>query len=206
MNVLNKFAYLQQRKDDVPNQILAKELAEKKDTKSIEIIAENLWNPDKNIQSDCIKVLYEIGYINPELIADYVLDFLKLLEGKNNRLIWGGMIALSTIAKIKHKKIFENIEIIINAIKNGSVITCDYGIKTMAILSSIKESYNKKLFPILINYLKNCRPKDVVQYAEKISMAVNSENKEEFIKILKIRKSDLKKSQLKRLEKILKKL
>ena len=34
-------------------------------------IAENLWNKDKNIQADCIKVLYEVGYIEPPLIAQY---------------------------------------------------------------------------------------------------------------------------------------
>ena len=48
-------------KSDVPNQQLAKELAENTQIEEIKIIAENLGNTDKAVQSDCIKVLYEIG-------------------------------------------------------------------------------------------------------------------------------------------------
>jgi hypothetical protein len=58
-----------------------------RDEQGIREIAENLCNKNKNVQSDCLKVLYEIGYINPELIAGYTGDFLKLLKSKNNRMI-----------------------------------------------------------------------------------------------------------------------
>jgi hypothetical protein len=50
-------------------------LAAKKNKAGIKEIAENLWNKDKNIQADCIKVLYEVGVIEPDLIADYAEDF-----------------------------------------------------------------------------------------------------------------------------------
>ncbi|MCI0618234.1 hypothetical protein L0244_35095, partial [bacterium] len=99
MSVLNKIAYFQNRRDEVPNQMLARELAEKKNKKGIREIAENLWSENQNVQSDCLKVLYEIGFLNPNLIAEYAGDFLKLLKSKNNRMVWGSMIALSTIAK-----------------------------------------------------------------------------------------------------------
>ncbi len=55
-----------------------------------------------------MKVLYEIGYLTPELIADYADDFLKLLRSKNNRMVWGGMIALATIAETKPREIWKN--------------------------------------------------------------------------------------------------
>ena len=57
MSVLNRIAHFQKRRDEVPNQKLARELAEKKDREGIREIAENLWNKDKRIQADCIKVL-----------------------------------------------------------------------------------------------------------------------------------------------------
>ena len=88
MSVLNRIAHLQNRRDEVPNQELARDLAVQKNRGAILEIAENLWNKDKNIQADCIKVLYEIGYIDPSLIADYAEDFLKLLRSRNNRLVW----------------------------------------------------------------------------------------------------------------------
>ena len=80
MSVLNRIAFSQDRRDEVPNQEAARMLAETRNTADIREIAENLWNKEINIQSDCLKVLYELGYLAPELIADYVDDFIKLLE------------------------------------------------------------------------------------------------------------------------------
>jgi len=81
-------------------QELAKALVSAKDRAGIQEIAENLWNANSRIQSDCIKVLYEIGYLDATLIVDYVEDFIKLLGNRQNRLVWGGMMALSIIAAI----------------------------------------------------------------------------------------------------------
>jgi hypothetical protein len=92
MSALDRIAHLQNRRDEVPNQELARELAAQKDHQGIREIAENLWNDDKNIQADCVKVLYEIGYIDPFLIAGYADDFLKLLRSRENRLVWGGRL------------------------------------------------------------------------------------------------------------------
>ena len=69
MSIITSLASSLGRRDEVPNQELARALAAKKDKAGIREIAENLWNKDKNIQADCIKVLYEIGYIEPKLVA-----------------------------------------------------------------------------------------------------------------------------------------
>jgi hypothetical protein len=50
-------------------------------------IAENLWHKNKSAQSDYLKVLYEIGYINPDLISGYMDEFLKLLKSKTNQMV-----------------------------------------------------------------------------------------------------------------------
>ena len=76
--------------------------------------------------------LYEIGYIKPELIAEYVNDFIKLLSSRNNRLVWGCMIALSTIAQIKYEEILELQNTFKNAIEKRPVITVDGGLKTLS--------------------------------------------------------------------------
>jgi len=57
--VLHRIAHLQNRRDEVPKVELARELAAKKDKPGIREIAENLWNKDKNIQGDCIRVVEE---------------------------------------------------------------------------------------------------------------------------------------------------
>lgn len=192
-------------KNDVPNQELARELASNNDTEGIKEIAENLGYHNKAVQSDCIKVLYEVGYIKPELINEYMNDFIRLLSSSNNRLAWGGMIALSTIADIKAEEIFHFRDRIMAAIETGSVITTDAGIKTLARVAASGIHYNKILFPYLIEQLRTCRPKSVAQYAESIFSAVNEENKNQYISMLNDRKHDLKPSQLKRVDKLLKK-
>jgi hypothetical protein len=205
MSVLNQIAYYQNRRDEVPNQELARRLAETRDEKGIQEIAENLWNKNTNIQSDCLKVLYETGYLEPNLIAGYAEDFLKMLRSCNNRLVWGSMIALSTIATIAADTIYPHYEQIQKAMEVGSVITVDSGVLTLAALASTSSERNEKIFPYLSKHLEKCRPKDVPQHAEKTLLAVNSGNKRNFIGVLEKRMEDMTESQAARLRRTIKK-
>jgi len=204
MTVLNKIAYFQNRRDEVPNQELARELVESKDTAGVREIAENLWNKDRNVANDCIKVLYEIGYLAPELIADYVGDFLKFMQSRNNRLVWGAMLALSTIAALKADEIYPRVGEIEQVMETGSVITIDNSVKILAIVASKNETYRAEVFPYLLNHLATCRPKDVPQHSGKTLVAVNAANKGEFIAVLEKRMVDLKGAQVTRVKKVIK--
>ena len=204
MTVLNKIACLQGRRDEVPNQELARELAETKNIEGIQEIATALWNLDPNIQSDCVKVLYEIGYLNPELIAGYVEDFLKLLKSRNNRLVWGSMLALSTIASLKPAEIDAQLALIQKTMEAGSVITVDNGVKILSALAVALPDRSGEIFPYLLKHLATCRPKDVPQHSEKILAAVDAANKTEFIRILEGRMQDLSGNQVSRVRKVIK--
>ena len=87
MSVLDRIAFFLGRRDEIPNQELAAALALNKDSKGIRELAANLWHDNPQVQSDCLKVLYEIGYLDPALIVDWIGDFIKLLDSKNNRLV-----------------------------------------------------------------------------------------------------------------------
>lgn len=206
MSSLEKLACMQKRRGEVLNQELAKELAQKNDKSGIKEIAENLQNKDKNIQNDCIKVLYEIGYLKPELINDFVLDFIQLLSSKNNRLVWGGMIALAVVAEAKPKEIYDNLSKINRTIEQGSVITVDNGIKVLAKVATSNVKYSQEILPYLMNHLKSCRPKDVPQHSEHIFCAINSDNKKEYLNILNERMDILSKTQSARVKRLIKKV
>ena len=203
MSVTDKLAHSLGRRDEVPNQELARDLAAKNDQKGIREVAENLWNTDKNIQADCIKVLYEVGYIEPKLIADYAEDFVKLLKSKNNRLVWGGMTALAEVAKANPDAVFKHFDAIKKAKETGSVITVDNAISTLA-YTAANDKYNKAIFPYLLKHLSSCRPKEVPQHSEKTLPAVNTSNKNEFIKVLERRMEDLSGGGLSRVKKVIK--
>ena len=204
MSVINRLAYSQNRRDEVPNQELARDLAAHKDKAGIREIAENLWNKDKNIQADCIKVLYEVGYIEPALIASYAEDFVKLLKSKNNRLVWGGMIALAEAAKTNPDAVFKHLDEIKKAKEAGSVITVDNSIAVLAYTAAANVEYNKVIFPYLLKHLSGCRPKEVAQHSEKTLPAVNADNKDAFIKVLNKRMEDLSGAGLTRVKKVIK--
>ena len=59
MSVLPRPAHFQNRRDEIPNQELARDLVARGDLAGIRDVAENLWNADAGIQKDCVKVLAE---------------------------------------------------------------------------------------------------------------------------------------------------
>jgi len=204
MSVLHQIAHFQNRREEVPNQQLARLLADTEDSVGIHEIAENLWNKKPDIQSDCIKVLYEIGYLKPELVASYALDFIKLLRSRHNRLVWGGMIALSTIAEVAADELYPHAGEIQKAMQRGSVITVDNGVLALARLAASNDTRNREIFPYLLEHLRTCRPKDVPQHAEKTLVAVNADNQSAFVGVLEKRMGDMTGSQIARLKKVIK--
>ena len=206
MPVLNRIAFFQNRRDEVPNQELARDLVARRHGAGIQEIAENLWNTEQNIRSDCLKVLYEIGYLEPGLIADYVGDFLELLKSKNNRMVWGSMIALATLASIRAAEIFPQVEKIQQLMEKGTVITKDNGVKILAALAASNEAYHAAIFPYLLNQLESCRHQDMARYTESVVVAVNPGCREAFVEVVQKRLINLEGSQAVRLRKLLRNL
>jgi hypothetical protein len=206
MTIINKLSSQQGLKGNEANVTLAAELVKSKNKKAIKELVDNLAHQDKKIQSDCIKVLYETGYINPELIADYHREFLELLVSKNNRLVWGAMVALASMTDFRHNEIYESFDLIKKTIENGSVITVDCGIEILAKLNKHQE-YSEKAEPVLTDLLWNCPIKQLPQYLEKSLVCVNKGNKEIYENIIRTRKTECEKeSQVKRLNKVLRQI
>jgi hypothetical protein len=203
MTVIERIAFYQGRRDEVPNQDLARDLASRRDTAGIAEIASGLFHKEANVRNDCLKVLYEIGYLDPALVGDYSGEFVRLLKSRNNRLVWGAMIALSTIAGVRAAEIYAHLPEILKAMQSGSVITVDNAIKTLALLGRDDAARRREVAPILLRHLATCRPKDVPQHAESSLPAVDAENKAAFIQVLEKRRTDLSAAQLRRVNKVI---
>ncbi len=202
MMVLDNLASVKGVRSDQPNIDLAVALVELRDEQAVAELVKALRSQEKRLRNDCIKVLYEIGYRKPEMIAPYVEDFLQLLTEKNNRLVWGGMIALSTVADLKAVQVYAHLGLVKRIFEKGSVITQDAGMRVLAKTAAHSSEYNLEIFPYLLEQLRICRPKSLAQYAESVQAAVNAENLEAFLEVLAQRKSDLSTSQVKRVEKL----
>lgn len=77
MSIIPKLAISLNRRDEVPNQELAAEVVARGDTAAVTELVVNLSNKNKAIRYDCIKVLYEIGYAEPKLIAGHGRRLLR---------------------------------------------------------------------------------------------------------------------------------
>jgi hypothetical protein len=207
MKAIDLIASALNRRDEGPNEELAKEILSSSREDWVKELVENLDNKDKNIQSDCIKVLYEIGeHGGSKLIAPYWSVFVKKLNSENNRLIWGVMAAINFVTLEKPDELFAHFPEIEAAIDKGSVITIDGGVSVLAKLASIKK-YQKTVLPKLIGQLAKCPPKQFPMYIEKSEVTMNSATKDDFIGIIQLRYADLdKESQRRRVDKMLKKL
>lgn len=204
MGVIDKLASSLNRRDEVPNQELAKEIVLSQDKEAVKVLIENLSNK-KAIQNDCIKVLYEIGEQAPKLISPYLDEFIAQLNSKNNRLQWGAMTAIGTITNDLPKEIFNVLPTILCAADKGSVITKDHAINILLKLCSIK-AYSESTFSLLVEQLLKSPTNQLPMYAERSIPIINDKNKTLFVKTLRSRLNDIEKeTKRKRVEKVIKK-
>ncbi len=206
MSVIDQLASSLNFRGSEPNKKLAKEIAANKDKLAVKELVSNLNNKDKLIQSDCIKVLYELGEQDPELIAPYVKAFIELLNSKNNRMQWGAMTALDMIALEHPQLIFDSLGKIIDIADKGSVITTDHCVSILLKLCTIPQ-YKDDVFPLFIEQIQECPTNQLPMYAENALPVIDSDNKDAFLKVLRLRVGEVEKdAKRKRLDNVVKKL
>ena len=206
MTIIDKLASSLNRKDEIPNQELAKQIADSDDKKAVKELFEHLYDKNKDIQNDCIKVIYEIGTLKPKLVTDFSKELLALLDDKNNRLQWGAMTALNTITNEIPTIIYKALGKIIAVADKGSVITNDHCVAILVKLCAIKE-YSEDVFSLLNERLKISPTNQLPMYAENALPIITEKNKATFIKTLNLRLPEIEKDTKRiRVEKIIKKL
>jgi hypothetical protein len=203
MSVLDRIASRQGRRDEEPNFELARELAETGNAEAIQEIADHLWDRDPAVRGDCIKVLYELGELKPELIAPYADDFARLLADRQMRMVWGGMSAIATIATVAADELYPHAGEIEAAMGRGSVIAVDNGVRALARLAASSPERNAALCPVLLDHLERCRAKEVPQHAESSLVAVTPENHAAFIAVLEQRLPELSSAQTTRVKRVI---
>lgn len=201
-SAIQKIAWFQQIRSEIPNQQLAHELAKLKDENEINEIATGLNHHEKNVRSDCLKVLYEIGYINPTLIAPFVRKFLQLLRSKDNRMVWGAMIALATISRLRPAEIWADFNVLMDIFNKGTVITRVWGIRLFTGLAAENSEYSQVLFPVMLHTLETCIPRDVPTHVESMLPAMNPGNSDLILQLFKARAAEFSAAQQTRIRKL----
>ncbi len=194
------------RRNEEPNIDLAKEIIQNQDVQSIKELVALLKSKQNEVQNDCIKVLYEVGEMSPNLIVEHYPEFLEVLKSKNNRLQWGAMTALKTISLLIPADIYNNISTLKLVVDQGSVITRD---NFVAILVNLidQPAYEAQVFDLLLNQIQDCPTNQLPMYVEMAANKITKDKILPFRQVVISRMNEVEKiSKIKRLEKVLKKL
>ncbi|MEI8134633.1 MAG: hypothetical protein WCH46_06085 [bacterium] len=206
MSIVGELASALGKRDEKPNQELAKRIVAKSDSRAIAQLIALLDDENKAIQSDSIKVLYEIGESKPALIAEYAANFVILLNSKNNRLQWGAMTALDTITGLNPKPILLALPRILQITDEGSVITRDHAVGILIKLCLDDPKFEKG-FEHLIKQLATAPTNQLPMYAERMLPIVTEKRKAKFMQTLQLRLPKVEQeSKRKRIEKVISKL
>lgn len=206
MALIDKLATSLNRRDEEPNKQLAQTIAATNDAAAVKELVALLRHKDKNIQSDVIKVLDETGALKPELVAPYTSELVKLLQHKNNRMVWGAMAALSALAPAVPAILYDNLAPILDAAAKGSVITKDQTVKILTTLAGTP-AYTDDCIALLLDQLKDAPVNQLPSYAESAATIATGNYKPEMARILTQRLPEVEQEpKRKRLIKVLQKL
>ncbi len=206
MSVTDKLASALARNDERPNVALAEELAAAPDEAAIAELAGLLTTGSRAQKHDAIKALYELGYRRPEAIAPHVDVFLALLATRDNRMLWGTLIALGTLAAIRPRELMAALDTILAAADRGSVIARDSAMKILGALNAVPQ-FKPKVTPILLQRLAHAAVNQVPMYAEFAAPTIAEKDRAEFRRIVETWRDAMPMpAKQKRLEKVLRQL
>jgi hypothetical protein len=205
MTVLDKLAGALDRRDEQPNIALAEEIVARRDMAAIVELATAVRSGATRQANDAIKVLYEVGARDPELIAGQCPVFVEALRSSNNRKVWGAMTAIDTVAERRAATLVAELPAIIAAADKGSVIAKDHCNSILVKLA--RAGYGELAVPILVERLRTAAPNQFPTYAEAIAPVLTPETRPGFLAVLKERIGRIaQESKRKRIEKVMSKL
>lgn len=205
MEVRDRLARAMGRNDERPNVALAEEIAAQGDESAVAELAEVLASGPAAAQNDAIKVLYEIGERRPALVAPHLGAFLRLLDSRNNRNVWGALKAIETVAPLRPHEILAHLDAVLAAADRSSVIAKD---ATNGILVAIAATgHRMNALPILLRRLAGAAPNQFPTYAEQIGTVIEPPYLDQLVEIVERRLPKVAgRAKQARLEKLLRRL
>lgn len=206
MTVIDHLASSLDRKDETPNLELAARIAKSNDQVAVAELLALLEGKNKKIRHDSIKVLYELGALNPRLIEAGTSTFQSLLSSKDNRMVWGAMTALHSLVERQADALFQMLPDILQAVDAGSVITRDQAVGIMIGLVG-NTRHAKEALPLLREQLRTCPENQFPMYAERSMEVLAAADRAAFVQLLEARLPSLSKaSGQKRVERVLRRV
>lgn len=205
-DIASRLAHARGRRDEEPNVQLAEELAASGDVEGIARIAEIAITGSRPAQNDAIKVLYEVGARNADLLRPHLRGFLQLMQSRNNRMVWGALTALAHLARVDADPIADNLDAILEAADAGSVIARDQAVQILIALKA-KPSLASGATAHMLARLRSAAVNQLPMHAEQIHAVLEAQDYPKFREVLTMRLADaMPQSKRRRIETIIRKL
>jgi hypothetical protein len=203
--IADRLAGAMERRDEAPNIALAEEIAAGKDRAAVRDLVALVRGGTVRQRNDAMKVLYEVGARDPEMIGGHCPVFLEALGSNTNRQVWGAMSALDVMAETRAAEIAAELPKIIAAADRGSVIAKD---RCTSLLTKLARSgHADKAVPILVDRLRSAAPNQFPTYAEETASVVTAAEKPGLIAAIRERLEGItQNARRQRMEKLLRKL
>jgi hypothetical protein len=207
MSVLDRLAGALGRRDEEPNVALARELAASEDRAGIALLADALASGPRPVRSDAIKALYELGALRPDLLRPHADALLGALDAADNRLVWGAMTGLDSLAETCPALIAAHLPAIIAAAECGSVIAKDKAVSMLATLASLPGPAAPEAWRHLLAILREAPVNQAAMYAEAALRAAPAREPAALAEMVRMRLAGIPQpAKRARLEKVLRKL
>jgi len=203
---LDRLASALGRRDEEPNVALARELAASGDVAGVAALAAALSRAPRPVRHDAIKALYELGALRPDLVRPHAGAFLVAINGGDNRLVWGALAALDTLAAHDPKLIAAHLPEILAAAERGSVIAKDKAVSMLATLAALPGAA-PEAWPALLAMVRDAAVNQTAMYAEAALRAAPVNDPAALAEAVRIRRDGIAApAKRARLDKVLRKL
>ncbi|MDC1069015.1 hypothetical protein OAQ99_07640 [Candidatus Kapabacteria bacterium] len=184
--MLDKLDEIQKRKKGLKSEY--QELALVTDSTSQSLVYIDKWlnSKDDKLIATATSFIDELGAIKPDLCTRFTGSLLELITNKSNRIVWGSLTALESYADLIHDKLYNNFNLIINALENGSVVAKDHVVQILQKLSKY-DQYYKDCIVIMIEQIRVCAPNQLGQYSERCFDVIKQEDADDFMESLRLR-------------------
>jgi len=199
--VRSRLGFAQGRRDTEPDLALGQDLARRQDAASVGALVSLL--SDRAAASGAIKAIYECGYLAPDLLAPHAAVLLGLLASRNNRMVWGGAIALSCVAAAAPDAVWPRRAELMALFPDGSVITRDHVVRAMAHLARSSPARERALAPWLLLALEEVRPVNLPRWAEDVVPVLSGRNRAKAMALVEGRLAELSKGAQQRVRRLL---
>jgi len=161
---------------------------------------------DQEVASSAIKAIYECGYLAPELLVPHLERFRALMDCGNNRLVWGGTVAVWCVATAAPERVWPHRERLERCLRIGTVITQMSAVQALTTVASSDPAKADELEEWFEEVLETIGPRQLIKCGELIVPVARPEYREHLLGILVGRGDELPSAAArKRLQKLVRK-